>query len=81
MGGKAEDVALDRIGKGVCRQDSRGESHSFGFNGRNDASTHHEIEGLFLADRTAKGIPLDDGNWQALLKLAGELNVTVPSVA
>lgn len=34
-----------------------------------------------LADRTAKGIPLDDGNWQALLKLAGELNVAVPSVA
>ncbi len=33
-----------------------------------------------LADRSANGVPLDDGNWQALLKLASELNVAVPEV-
>jgi uncharacterized oxidoreductase len=31
-----------------------------------------------LAKRSADGIPLDDGNWSALVKLAGELNVPVP---
>ena len=31
-----------------------------------------------LHDRQTRGIPLDDGNWQALVKLAGELNIAVP---
>jgi uncharacterized oxidoreductase len=31
-----------------------------------------------LADRRAAGIPLDDGNWAALAKLAAELGVAVP---
>ncbi|MDA0833138.1 MAG: Ldh family oxidoreductase [Planctomycetota bacterium] len=31
-----------------------------------------------LADREKSGIPLDDGNWGALTKLAGELNVALP---
>lgn len=33
-----------------------------------------------LAARSASGIPLDDGNWNALLKLATELGVTPPSL-
>ena len=33
-----------------------------------------------LADRRAKGIPLDDGNWRALVELASKLGVTPPSV-
>ena len=33
-----------------------------------------------LAKRSAEGIPLDDGNWNALLKLAEELGVTSPAV-
>ncbi len=32
-----------------------------------------------MADRQAKGIPLDDGNWKALVELAGKLGVTVPA--
>jgi uncharacterized oxidoreductase len=32
-----------------------------------------------LQGRQADGIPLDDGNWNALLKLAGELKVAVPN--
>lgn len=31
-----------------------------------------------LAQRTATGIPLDDGNWNELVKLAATLNVPVP---
>ena len=31
-----------------------------------------------LAQRQREGIPLDDGNWQALVKLAGEFGVSVP---
>jgi uncharacterized oxidoreductase len=31
-------------------------------------------------ERTAHGIPLDDGNWRALVDLAGALSVTAPSV-
>ena len=33
-----------------------------------------------LASRTATGIPMDDGNWNELVKLAGRLNVEVPQV-
>jgi uncharacterized oxidoreductase len=33
-----------------------------------------------LHDRQSRGIPLDDGNWQPLVKLAGELNVPVPNL-
>ena len=33
-----------------------------------------------LADRSTNGIPLDEGNWQALLKAAGELGVTAPTL-
>jgi uncharacterized oxidoreductase len=33
-----------------------------------------------LAKRSAEGIPLDEGNWNALLKLAEELGVTPPAV-
>jgi len=32
-----------------------------------------------LAARTAHGIPLDDGNWQALVALAAKLGVTCPT--
>ena len=32
-----------------------------------------------LAQRTATGIPLDDGNWQQLVKLAETLDVPVPA--
>ncbi len=31
-----------------------------------------------LAQRTASGIPLDDGNWAELAKLAQRLNVPTP---
>lgn len=34
-----------------------------------------------LAKRSAEGIPLDDGNWQALVTLAEELGVTPPEVS
>lgn len=34
-----------------------------------------------LQGRRAGGIPLDDGNWNALVKLAGELTVQVPEVS
>ena len=33
-----------------------------------------------MAARKAKGIPLDDGNWKALVELAQKLNVSVPSL-
>lgn len=33
-----------------------------------------------LAERSRNGIPIDDGNWSALLKLAEELKVAVPVV-
>jgi uncharacterized oxidoreductase len=33
-----------------------------------------------LAERRQYGIPLDDGNWSALLDLAGTLEVTVPEL-
>jgi uncharacterized oxidoreductase len=33
-----------------------------------------------LSGRRTQGIPLDDGNWNALLKLAAELKVTPPSL-
>jgi uncharacterized oxidoreductase len=32
-----------------------------------------------LAERTAHGIPLDDGNWAALVKLAAQLGVAAPA--
>ncbi len=32
-----------------------------------------------LADRSQRGIPLDDGNWNALVTLAGQLEVAAPS--
>jgi LDH2 family malate/lactate/ureidoglycolate dehydrogenase len=33
-----------------------------------------------LAARTAGGVPLDDGNWNELVKLAARLKVEVPKV-
>ena len=33
-----------------------------------------------MNQRSAKGIPLDDGNWQALVNLAKTLNVSVPNI-
>lgn len=33
-----------------------------------------------LAARSAQGVPLDDGNWNELVKLAARLNVEVPAV-
>jgi uncharacterized oxidoreductase len=33
-----------------------------------------------LAARSETGIPLDDGNWDALLKLAAELDVSLPEI-
>lgn len=35
-------------------------------------------ERTLLATRTSAGLPLDDGNWSALVKLATDLNVSVP---
>ncbi len=32
-----------------------------------------------LAERSANGIPIDDGNWKALVDLAGKLGVAVPA--
>ena len=46
----------------------------------------HEIllpgdpERRVLAERTRDGVPLDDGNWAALVKLASQLDVPVPAV-
>ncbi|MBS0264985.1 MAG: Ldh family oxidoreductase [Planctomycetes bacterium] len=37
-------------------------------------------ERLLLAERQAKGIPLDDGNWKELVKLAESLGVAIPTV-
>ena len=36
-------------------------------------------ERAVLATRTAQGIPLDDGNWQALVTLAEGLKVPLPA--
>lgn len=33
-----------------------------------------------MTERRAKGIPLDDGNWKALVDLAGQLKVAVPAL-
>ena len=33
-----------------------------------------------LRQRTAEGIPLDEGNWRALVELAGKLGVRVPGL-
>lgn len=33
-----------------------------------------------LRERTEKGVPIDDGNWKALLQLAQELSVTPPAL-
>lgn len=38
-------------------------------------------ERQLLARREAEGIPLDDGNWNELVKLAGSLEVSAPRVA
>ena len=38
-------------------------------------------ERLLLAQRQAAGIPLDDGNWNELVKLADSLGVSVPAVS
>jgi uncharacterized oxidoreductase len=35
-------------------------------------------ERRLLAERSAGGIPLDDGNWAALVTLADKLSVAVP---
>jgi uncharacterized oxidoreductase len=35
-------------------------------------------ERRMFAERSARGIPIDDGNWNQLIDLAGKLNVTVP---
>jgi uncharacterized oxidoreductase len=34
-----------------------------------------------LADRSAKGIPIDDGNWKQLADLAAKLGATVPAIS
>ncbi len=34
-----------------------------------------------LATRTTSGVPLDDGNWNELLKLADRLQVKSPTVS
>jgi LDH2 family malate/lactate/ureidoglycolate dehydrogenase len=36
-------------------------------------------ERRFLAERRSRGIPIDAGNWTALVKLADELGVAVPN--
>lgn len=46
--------------------------------GVNEISLPGDPERRLLATRTASGVPLDDGNWAALLKLAERLGVTAP---
>lgn len=46
--------------------------------GVNEVTLPGDPERRTLADRRANGIPLDDGNWKALVDLANSLNVTAP---
>ncbi len=46
--------------------------------GANEIVLPGDPERRVLADRQANGIPLDDGNWSALLDLANELGVAAP---
>jgi uncharacterized oxidoreductase len=46
--------------------------------GVNNITLPGDPERMVLAERREKGIPLDAGNWKALLDLAGQLNVTPP---
>lgn len=49
--------------------------------GAGDIQLPGDPERRTLAQRRATGIPLDDGNWSALLKLADELGVPAPAVS
>lgn len=48
--------------------------------GVNEITLPGDPERRILSERRAQGIPLDDGNWTALVKLAEELGVDIPSV-
>ena len=48
--------------------------------GVQDVTLPGDPERRTLAIRRANGIPLDEGNWKALLDMAGKLNVPVPSL-
>ena len=48
--------------------------------GVNDVTLPGDPERRTLASRSAAGIPLDDGNWKALVDLAAQLKVAVPAV-
>ncbi len=47
--------------------------------GVNEVTLPGDPERRTLASRSATGIPLDDGNWKALVDLAVQLNVPVPA--
>ncbi len=64
-----EVAQLETYVRGVPRIDGAGEITLPG-----------DPERRTLAQRRVHGIPLDDGNWQALVKLAHELGVTPPAV-
>lgn len=49
--------------------------------GASDVTLPGDPERRVLAKRMTEGIPVDDGNWKALLTLATELNVTPPTVS
>ena len=48
--------------------------------GAPDITLPGDPERRTLQQRSAEGIPLDDGNWSALLKLAGELEIAPPAL-
>jgi len=48
--------------------------------GVNDVTLPGDPERRTLKDRQTNGIPMDEGNWKALVDLAQQLNVPVPTV-
>ena len=48
--------------------------------GVNEVTLPGDPERRTLQNRRQAGIPLDDGNWKALVDLANQLKVAVPSV-
>jgi uncharacterized oxidoreductase len=46
--------------------------------GVNEVFLPGDPERRTMADRKVRGIPLDEGNWKALVDLAGKLGVSLP---
>lgn len=65
----SEVLKLEEYVRGVPRID-----------GVNEITLPGDPERRTLAERTVNGIPIDDGNWNALEKLAQELGVAVPAI-